>query len=339
MLEHHLAFTDECIKENVYPLGLKAYVVFKANDALKKEWKRVLHATSLELLALCKRHYSRAQGEIKQVLAALKEMCGNLKGEERIEWEMGECAALKQEQLMSKQLGETRKKKIKRAKTIHKEGRIFTEHCLVEQGPTKTVHSEKRGVTQMSGKPTTQNVLADNHRKDTTVGQSCSNNSAELGGTLTDNPRMGEKINKSGHAPRSEVEKNSNPTKRTTDGKRRDPTVDAGYRKGRNHGWLPWGRHNNLHPWWRNDREQHWWKDKCDDRRGWERDRWMWEEMKRSKEFGSRNNDEFRWGDRSRDERAYGSGCYRGGLREAEGWMRQKYELRKRAKMGLSKKG
>jgi len=49
MLEHHLAFTDECIKENVYPLGLKAYVVFKANDALKKEWKRVLHATSLEL--------------------------------------------------------------------------------------------------------------------------------------------------------------------------------------------------------------------------------------------------------------------------------------------------
>ena len=26
MLEHHLAFTDDCIKENVYPLGMKAYV-------------------------------------------------------------------------------------------------------------------------------------------------------------------------------------------------------------------------------------------------------------------------------------------------------------------------
>ena len=231
-----------------------------------------------------------------------------LKGEDRIEWEMGECAALKQEQLTSKQLGETRKKKIKRAKTIHKEGTIFTEYCLVEQGPTKTVHSEKRGETDISGRPTTQNGLADNHHKDTTVGQSCSNNSAELGSTLIDKPRMGENVNDTGDVPRPECKENSNPTKRTTGGERRDPTVDASYRKGRNYGWVPWGRHNNLHPWWKNDRELHRWKDKWDDRRGWERERWMWEDMNRSKEFGSRNNGEFRWGYRSRDERADWSG-------------------------------
>ena len=332
MLEHHLAFTDDCIKENVYPLGMKAYVpcaVFKANDALKKEWKRVLHTTSLELLALCKRHYSRIQGEIKQALATTREMGGSLKGEDRIEWEMRECAVLKQEQLMSKQLGETRKKKIKRTKTIHNEGRIFTEYCLVEQGPTKTVHTEKRGETDKSERPTTLGSLADNHHKDTTIGQSCSNNAAELGSTLTDKPRMGEKVNDSGGVPRSECKESSNPTKRTTDRERRDPTVDVSYRKGRNYSWVPWGRHNNLHPWWKNDRGQHKWNDKWDYRRGWERNRWMWEDMKRSIEFGGKNNGEFRWGYRSRDERADWAGCYRGGLRETEEWIRPNGNLEK----------
>lgn len=48
MLDHHVSFVEDCIHEMVYPLGLKAFVpcaVFRSNNALKKEWKKVLHAT------------------------------------------------------------------------------------------------------------------------------------------------------------------------------------------------------------------------------------------------------------------------------------------------------
>ena len=55
ILEHHLAFANECVQNSIYPLGLKAFVpcvAYKADDALKRKWKQILHNTSIELPAL-----------------------------------------------------------------------------------------------------------------------------------------------------------------------------------------------------------------------------------------------------------------------------------------------
>ena len=59
IIEHHLSFANDCISKNIFPLGLKTFVpcvVYKTDDHLKEEWKRVLNNTSIELLALCKDH-------------------------------------------------------------------------------------------------------------------------------------------------------------------------------------------------------------------------------------------------------------------------------------------
>ena len=96
VLDHHVAFVEDCVRESVYPLGLRAFVpcaVFRSNNALKKQWKQILHATSLEPLALCRTHYKITEVEIKKELAELSLRGESLKGEDRIEWKMRECNA------------------------------------------------------------------------------------------------------------------------------------------------------------------------------------------------------------------------------------------------------
>lgn len=54
ILEHHLAFANDCVSHSIYHLGLQTFVpsvAHRADDALKRIWKQVLSNTSLELLA------------------------------------------------------------------------------------------------------------------------------------------------------------------------------------------------------------------------------------------------------------------------------------------------
>ena len=151
MLDHHAAFVEDCVRESVYPLGLRAFVpcaVFRSNNTLKKQWKQILHAASLELLTLCRMHYRRTEAEIKKELGELKMRGEGLKGEDRIEWEMKECNAWKVNEVRTKKLDETRKKKVKHAKTMHKEGRIFTENCLMERPPVGASNSRRVAETK-----------------------------------------------------------------------------------------------------------------------------------------------------------------------------------------------
>ncbi|KAL5514932.1 hypothetical protein EMCRGX_G000016 [Ephydatia muelleri] len=160
MLDHHVSFVEDCIHEMVYPLGLKAFVpcaVFRSNNALKREWKKVLHATSTELLALCKLHYRRTEVAIRKDLAELKLKGESLKGDDRIKWEMRECNAWRESEFRSKKMNEKRKKKLKHTKTIHMEGRIFTEHCLVERPVVEHVQVAKEKTVSSN-----QDVLREN---------------------------------------------------------------------------------------------------------------------------------------------------------------------------------
>ena len=99
-------------------------------------------------LALCRRHYRRTEGRLKKELAGLRVRDEHLKGEDRIKWEMRECEAMKMNEVRNKMLCETRKKKVKRVITVHNEGRIFTESCLVERSPVETTLNKKGRVEQ-----------------------------------------------------------------------------------------------------------------------------------------------------------------------------------------------
>ena len=163
MLDHHVSFVEDCIREMVYPLGLKAFVpcaVFRSNNALKKEWKKILHATSTELLALCRMHYRRTEVAIMKDLAELKLKGESLKGEDRIKWEMRECNAWRESEVRSKKLNERRKKKLKHTQRVHMEGRIFTEHCLVEHPVAE--HVQERNVATEKTASSNQDVLREN---------------------------------------------------------------------------------------------------------------------------------------------------------------------------------
>ena len=56
--------------------------------------------------------------------------------------------AWKVSEVRSKKLDETRKKKVKHAKTMHKEGRIFTENCLIERPSVGTSNSRRGAETK-----------------------------------------------------------------------------------------------------------------------------------------------------------------------------------------------
>ena len=61
ILGHHLTFANDCVSHSIYHIGLKTFVpcvAHRADDALRKKWKQVLNNKSLELLALCRSHYS-----------------------------------------------------------------------------------------------------------------------------------------------------------------------------------------------------------------------------------------------------------------------------------------
>ena len=279
MLDHHTAFIEDCVRESVYPLGLRAFVpcaVFRSNNTLKKQWKQILHAASLELLTLCRMHYRRTEAEIKKELGELKMRGEGLKGEDRIEWEMKECYAWKMNEVRTKKLDETRKKKVKHAKTMHKEGRIFTENCLMERpsvgasnsrrvAETKTVTKSQAGKTEnVSGE------VEKNHQGMTTI--TSAEKEVELGQSdvraatvEAAQCNQGPSIPLSVATPLLESSDLPPPVRRNANRKVPNPsytnphvTGNPSYntqhprvfRPWRKSCWLPYGNYNMLHPHW-----------------------------------------------------------------------------------------
>ena len=81
IVEHHLAYANECVEKNIYPLGLKTFVpcvAYKANEELRKRWKEILHNTSLELLSTLRRHFSKLLNTYNDQIIELETRVTNL---------------------------------------------------------------------------------------------------------------------------------------------------------------------------------------------------------------------------------------------------------------------
>ena len=131
ILEHHLAFANDCVSHIIYPLSLKTFVPSRADDLLKRKWKQILNNTSLELLALCRTHYSTLLEKTIEEIDQLGKQVKDSGDEEKIcAWEEKRVGL---EVEIKKRGKEVRCKKIKHAMKIHNKGRVFTENCLRER--------------------------------------------------------------------------------------------------------------------------------------------------------------------------------------------------------------
>ena len=137
ILEHHLAFANECVQNSIYPLGLKAFVLcvaYKADDALKRKWKQILHNTSMAL-ALRRSHFNTLLEKTSGQLSGLEKQIEDGRDEEIIcAWEEEKASLEVEIMKKEKEMKEVRSKKIKHAMKIHKGGRLFGESCLRENG-------------------------------------------------------------------------------------------------------------------------------------------------------------------------------------------------------------
>lgn len=137
IVEHHLSYAEECVEKSIYPLGLKTFVpcvAYRADNELKKRWKQILHNTSLELLATLRAHFRKLLNKYTdQIMDIENEMERTMREEDTIKWQ--EEKAQLQIELKTKEceMKDARKKKIKHAEKIHKEGRVFVESCLIER--------------------------------------------------------------------------------------------------------------------------------------------------------------------------------------------------------------
>ena len=130
IIEHHLKFAEECIENNIYPLGLKTFVpcIKQITPSEKTGRPYLLHNTSLELLALCRTHFTKLLNKNNEKWEEIEKRAESYKEEgDRTKWEE---AKIKME---DKEMKEVRNKKMKHAIRIHREGRVFVESCLTER--------------------------------------------------------------------------------------------------------------------------------------------------------------------------------------------------------------
>ena len=112
---HHLAFADQCIEHSIYPLGLKAFVpcvAHKADNNLRKQWKAILHNTSLELLALCRTHFVKLLNKNGDSLNEIEKRVEGYKEEDdRTKWEEKKIMMEKEMKEREREMKEGRSKK------------------------------------------------------------------------------------------------------------------------------------------------------------------------------------------------------------------------------------
>ena len=172
IIEHHLHFAESCVINSIYPLGLKTFVpcvAFKANDDLKKKWKKVLNNTSLELLALCKSHFEALATQNSTQIEQIEQIGDAFTSEKcRTEWEKKTKQIRDVIKGREKEMKIAREKKLKHAIKVHKEGRIFVENCLLEKGKMQnSVVIQNKGYG-----------LIDSGRSKSNEGTSCGGNKA-----------------------------------------------------------------------------------------------------------------------------------------------------------------
>ena len=133
ILEHHLAFAEECTGKGIYPLGLKTCVAYRANDTLRKKWKAVLNNTSIELLALCRDHFRSTLAEntnqIEEIeIEEIEKKMESLKEEKnKREWEEKKETVEREMNRREKEMKNVRDRKLKHAAKVHTEGKIFLD--------------------------------------------------------------------------------------------------------------------------------------------------------------------------------------------------------------------
>ena len=326
IIEHHMAFSEECISNSVYPLGLKTFVpcvTYKADNYLKEQWKKILHNTSCELLALCKTHFVKLFNNKKERMEQIEAKLDKIVDEEmRKKCEDRKIELLKEKENREKEMKQVRTRKLKHAIKIHKEGRIFTEECLRQKDANTTQNSvnakpKQTLIPQQRGEPQGHSIRANQHNdkvvdeivKEKPMGRGKVDSTVTGEGSkgasscLTDKPVGRENVG-------------------STDGGKRHEHEN--WRNGRNQRWVPWGRHNEKHPWWERDyrhnslnestrerREHEWVRNNREDESRWRAHKYMhggrseWENKPRGEtyrpfieceEYRNGREDGDRWG-------------------------------------------
>ena len=176
-------------------------------------------------------------------------------------------------------MDETRKKKVKHAKTMHKEGRIFTENCLIECPPVESINKGKVAETKTvtnNHVVRTENEAGEverNRQRMTTVASGekvVELNQNDLRATIGDvaqhsqgrciPPRFTPPLFKPSDLPplaRRGASRNVPLPSYTHPPVNVPPSHDTkrprNVRPLRNGRWLPYGSHNMLHPYWRGE--------------------------------------------------------------------------------------
>ena len=290
IIEHHMAFSEECISNSVYPLGLKTFVpcvTYKADNYLKEQWKKILHNTSFELLALCKTHFVKMFNDRKERMEQIEAKLEKIVDDKiRKKCEDRKIELLKEKENREKEMKQVRTRKLKHAIKIHKEGRIFTEECLrhkdvntpqnrVNSGTKQTVIPQQRGEPQCHSTRENEHSdkVVDEVVKERPMGR------GNVDGTVTGE---GSKGASSGLMNKPVGRENVG----STDGGKRHEHEN--WKNGRNQRWLPWGIHNEKHPWWERDyrnnssnestrerREHEWFRSDRGDERRWRAHNYM----------------------------------------------------------------
>ena len=148
VIDHHLQFAESCIGQSIYPLGLKTFVpcvAYKSDNKLRKEWRRVLNNTSIELLALCKEHFQTLANKNMEKLELTEKSMDKIKDEgKRKKWEDKKIELVKESERSRREMKKTRDGKLKHALKIHKESKVFVENCLRERDENVPVVAQEK---------------------------------------------------------------------------------------------------------------------------------------------------------------------------------------------------
>eukprot|EP00731_Ephydatia_muelleri_P027560 Em0019g433a len=130
---HHWTLLDSCIASKVYPLGMKAFAVYKANDDLRKQWKVILNNTALELVEVCRKHYEKLINSSTDKINQLYVKGEQLRSEEDRGKFQRKRATIEEVKRRENEMSKSRRKKLQNTIRKHKEEGVFVENCLVEK--------------------------------------------------------------------------------------------------------------------------------------------------------------------------------------------------------------
>ena len=134
LARHHLAFNEECLQKNVFPLGIRAFATcatLGADDTLKTKYVEILTRTSTELTIANVQHLHKVATQTNSMLDKIEKELDSVKNEVILsQWRNTQTTSLEHMTKLQDALQEKRKKKIQKTVQAHKANRIYTEECL-----------------------------------------------------------------------------------------------------------------------------------------------------------------------------------------------------------------